>query len=967
MFGKSELNIKKFFLLLAVLITGSILLCGPFSAEASYSANDLIKIGYITKTVTADKETDSCLSGYSYDYLQEIAQYYNWKLEFIPGTEEECIEWLKEGRIDLINHLHYSKDLDKELDFSNKESGICKVALYTLKNNENLRETDITSLHKKRIGRFASDKHADMLENSGRETGVEFTVVDYKTTGQLIDALNNGAVDGALISGNDIPSNFNIISVFPGDPSYFAVAEGNKELLSKIERAMHEIILLNPSFNNELFKKHYSDSLASKSAFTQEEKKYIESAGTLIASYDPSWPPFEYRDKKSGTMAGINYEIIKLVAEHTGLKIKIKNSSTWGEALRSMREGEIDILTGVNRNFIWAAKNNFMMTYPFLKAPVVMITKGGQGINLDKVALPENYYLSEEIKSILRLDNIIYFESPRECMDALKQNKVSVTFANSYVANYLISSQKHESLNLINFGDLNESLGIAISKKNDPLLLSIINKGLLSIPEDKINSIIIKNALSSEERSLVELFYEYYSEITKGLILILVLIVAALTMISIAKSKDKKKLKKLLYYDTLTGYRNFNSFVEEVPKIIEKNPDSNFAVVFIDIVGFKFINSSFGYEEGDKLLIVLSQQLDLLTDKPEEQFARVDSDHFVLFLRYGKFNSVDARLRILFSCLEKLSVKGGGYHPIFNGGVYLIEHHDIPIKIAVDNACFAKKTIKQKYKTAYEYYDPKTLDIINRERAIEASMRAALRNGEFIPYLQPKIDCHTGKPVGAEALVRWIKPDGEVILPEMFIPYFEKSGFVTKLDMYMFSETCRILRKWTNEGKKLFPLSCNFSYLDIIDTNFNKNLKTISKKHRIPPCLLELELTESVAAEHMDVVNVRGKELSGYGFKLSIDDFGSGYSSLSLLQTLKIDVLKLDRVFVQKGIEGKLSHDLVEGLVNAFKANSIQIVFEGTETKEQVDFVKSLGCRIVQGYYYSKPLSLSEFEKRYFN
>ena len=139
----------------------------------------------------------------------------------------------------------------------------------------------------------------------------------------------------------------------------------------------------------------------------------------------------------------------------------------------------------------------------------------------------------------------------------------------------------------------------------------------------------------------------------------------------------------------------------------------------------------------------------------------------------------------------------------------------------------------------------------------------------------------------------------------------------------------------------------------------------MTQRHNVPPDMLELELTESVAAQHIDLVKSCGKELSEYGFRLSIDDFGSGYSSLSLLQILEIDVLKLDRDFVQRGLQGKLSHDLVEGLVKAFKKNSMQIVFEGIETEEQVEFVKRLGCRIVQGYYYSKPLPLVEFEERY--
>ncbi len=184
--------------------------------------------------------------------------------------------------------------------------------------------------------------------------------------------------------------------------------------------------------------------------------------------------------------------------------------------------------------------------------------------------------------------------------------------------------------------------------------------------------------------------------------------------------------------------------------------------------------------------------------------------------------------------------------------------------------------------------------------------------------------------------------------------------------MYMFGQACLILRKWMNEGKDAFPISCNFSYLDLVGNDFTRYLKIMSQRHKVPPNLLELELTESVAADHLELVDSRGKELSKHGFRLSIDDFGAGYSSLFLLQTIKMDVIKLDKKFVQKGLEGGFAHDLVSNLVKAFKDNSIQVIFEGIETEEQLDFVKSLGCRIVQGFYYSKPLPLKEFEDKYF-
>ena len=966
MSGRTGAAVKSFFLI----VLGVFIFQALF-ANASGAAEDQllkIRVGYSTHERSAHISPENNEYGYSYDYLQEISQYYNWELEFAPGTEKESLERLSDGRVDIISHVHYNDEIKDLVDYSTRESGSCRVGLYVLKSRESISPDDLSSFNGKRIGVFAPIRQVQILKRSISDSGATTDLVKFDTAGKLIEALKEGSVDGALISGNNIPGDLKLIKAFPEQPFYFAVAEGNRELLLKIDSAMQNIMLMDPSFRNDLFKKHYGKNLAWESILTLKEKEFIEQSPVLVVSYDPGWQPFEYYDKWNKQMAGINSEILKLVEEYTGLKMKISHSPSWNEALRRMRDGEIDILTGVNRSFIWGAKNNFRLTKAFLNAPIVMVMNRKSGNIEEKIALPRDYFLSEVVESFHKFDDTVYLASQEECFDALVHNKVSATFANSYVANYLISLPHYSSLYTINYGELNEEVSFGISKRCDPILVSIINKAINSIPEEAINGIIIRHSYSRGKVSFIDMIYEHHVELAKGITLLLILLVIGTTMVAISKSIDKKHLKKLLYYDSLTGFKNYNSFKEEVPGIIKENPGVNFAMLFIDIVEFKFINSSFGYEEGDRVLKKVASALEKVLEGSRETFARVTADHFVILLSYEKFKSIDIRIKILFGELENLTSKGEkGYNLIFNGGVYLIEDREISVDAAVDNATFAKNTIKQKHKTAYAYYDRKILSRINKEKEIESSMREALRNGEFMPYFQPKVDCYTGRPVGAEALVRWIKPDGEIVLPDLFIPYFEKSGFITKIDMYMFGEVCRTLRKWKDEGRKPLPLSCNFSYLDIAGSNFTKYLKIMSQRHDVPPDMLELELTESVAAQHIDLVKSRGRELSDYGFRLSIDDFGSGYSSLSLLQMLEIDVLKLDRDFVQRGLLGKLSHDLVEGLVNAFKQNSMQVVFEGIETEEQLDFVKSFGCSIVQGYYYSKPLSLSEFEEKYLN
>jgi len=966
---KPKRHINSFILtVLGAIAFQAMLFCAPLPVLANTAPPELIRVGYLTHEISSHVAQKNGEHGYSYDYLHEIAQYYNWELEFVPVTVKNSIESLRNSRVDLLSHVHCNEDIERLVDYSTKEAGVCRVGLYILNKNQGLATDDLRSFNGKRIGRFAPQKHIQMLERSISDDGIKATYIDFDKNELLIEALMKGSVDGALVSGNNIPPVFKIIKVFPEEPFYFAVAKGNKELLSKIDNAMQNILLLAPTFKNELFKKHYGTNLAWESLLTMKEKEFIERSPALVVSYDPIWRPFEYYDKEKKQMAGINAEILKHVIEYTGLKMEISHSPTWEEALRRIREGEVDILTGVNRSFVWGAKNNFRVTRPFLIAPIVMVMNRGNVYTGERIALPKNYFLSEVVESFHKFDDIVYLKSQEDCFHALAHSKVSATFANSYVANYLISLPSYRNLYTINYGGLSEQVAFGISKRCDPILVSIINKALNSIPEETINGIIIAHSYSKGKVSFIDMLYEHHVELAKAITIFLVLLAIGMTIVTASKSIDKKNLKKLLYYDSLTGHKNYNSFMEDAPVIIKKHPEANFAVVFIDIVEFKFINGSFGYEEGDKVLKKVAEILKNSIEKTKETYSRITADHFIVLLSYEKFKSIDIRIKILFGELDNLSSKWNqNYNLIFNGGVYLIENRDMPLQTAVDNAGFAKNTIRQKHKTAYAYYDKKTLDMINKEKIVESSMRDALKKGEFVPYLQPKIDCYTGRAVGAEALVRWVKPDGEVIFPDLFIPYFEKSGFITKIDMYMFGEACRILRKWMDEGKEVFPISCNFSYLDIMGSNFTKYLKIMSQRHKVPPELLELELTESVAAQHIEVVNSCGRELSAYGFRLSIDDFGAGYSSLSLLQILKIDVLKLDKTFVQRGLEGKLAHDLVSSLVNTFKNNSIQVIFEGIETEEQVNFVKSLGCRIVQGYYYSKPLPLSEFEEKYLN
>ena len=532
MSGRTGAAVKSFFLI----VLGVFIFQALF-ANASGAAEDQllkIRVGYSTHERSGQTSSGNNGYGYSYDFLQEIAQYHNWELEFIPGTESESVKRLLSGNIDIISHIHYKDDLKDLLDYSARESGSCRVALYSLKSDERISQNDLRSFNKKRIGISAPTRQVRILERDLANFGVKADLISFERPEKLVGALKKGSVDGALISGNSIPADLRIIKVFPEEPFYFAVAKGNKELLLQLDSAMQSILIMDPSFRNDLYKKHYVNNLTWESILDQNERDFIKRSPVLTVSYDPMWRPFEYYDKETKQMAGINSEILKLVEEYTGLKMKISHSPTWEGALRRMRDGEIDILTGVNRSFIWGAKNNFRLTKAFLNAPIVMVMNRKSGNIEEKIALPRDYFLSEVVESFHKFDDTVYLASQEECFDALVHNKVSATFANSYVANYLISLPHYSSLYTINYGELNEEVSFGISKRCDPILVSIINKAINSIPEEAINGIIIRHSYSRGKVSFIDMIYEHHVELAKGITLLLILLVIGTTMVAIS-------------------------------------------------------------------------------------------------------------------------------------------------------------------------------------------------------------------------------------------------------------------------------------------------------------------------------------------------------------------------------------------------------------------------------------------------
>ena len=414
----------------------------------------------------------------------------------------------------------------------------------------------------------------------------------------------------------------------------------------------------------------------------------------------------------------------------------------------------------------------------------------------------------------------------------------------------------------------------------------------------------------------------------------------------------------LATYDELTGIYNKQAFYAKTKEMLLDNPDKNFDLLRINIERFKVLNDLFGESTGDKLLRYIGKFLKEI-NLPLCVSGRLYADNFVVCYEAGKGDS-RRMINTLQMVADSFAINN---RTILSFGLYRIDDKTLPVSVMCDRANMALWKAKGNFKNPYCEYDEKMRQQVLKEQKIINAMEMAIQNKEFTLYLQPKYDIEKGTIIGAEALVRWISLENGFISPGDFIPVFENNGFVYEVDKFIWEESCRYLRKWLDEGREVHPISVNVSRIDLYDPKLVQHLVNLREKYQLPSQYLELEITESAYTEDPEQIITITRQLREAGFVILMDDFGTGYSSLNMLKDIQIDVLKLDMGFLKSSDYSAKGGNILTAILKMAESLKMQTIAEGVETKEQVEFLKSIGCKYVQGFYYSKPLPVDEFEK----
>ncbi|MBP3569825.1 MAG: EAL domain-containing protein [Lachnospiraceae bacterium] len=451
-----------------------------------------------------------------------------------------------------------------------------------------------------------------------------------------------------------------------------------------------------------------------------------------------------------------------------------------------------------------------------------------------------------------------------------------------------------------------------------------------------------------------------------ALVIVLVVLTVALVFGALYYSKARRKINSELLQsvavDDLTGLPTKQQHKIEATQIL-KESNENFAYVSCDIVDFKFFNETYGYAYGNIALKNIASVL-LKEMKKNELISRTTGDHFCMMLSYTKVEALEERI---LKMMEKVSDfptddNGGMHKAVFRCGVYLIRKED-DINMVRSRANMARKTITKSLSTRINLYSEEDLAKELERKELEEEIRSAVERKELVVYFQPKFDIASEKVIGAEALVRWNHPTKGMLPPGIFIPLCEENGFICTLDFYMLEEVCKQMKQWKEVGKQLIKVSVNFSRLHLSNKGFVDKLVEVVRSYGLEPKNLEIELTETVAYEEMENLLAVMHQIKEAGFGLSMDDFGSGYSSLNLLREMPVDVLKLDKGFLDDcgGNDSTREKRIISHVISMAKDLEISVLAEGVETMQQKEFLRESNCDMIQGYYYAKPMPTDKF------
>ena len=906
-------------------------------------------------------EKDGSYSGMDVEYLNEISNYTAWDIEYVECESwSDALEKLSNKEVDLVGSAQYSEERAQVYSYADLSSGYT-FGVIAANHDTDVAYEDFYAMKNFRFGMVKDYvRKAEFMEYLYYNGIEEPSIIEYETTADMHEALDAGEIDVFVHTFTEVKEGQRLLGRFAPRPFYYITYQGNDELLRELNRAIVDVKINWPELETELMNQFYYDKFDKAILFTTEEKQFLKEKEAIRVGYLDNNYPFSYVEE--GEFKGLTKEMLENGLSVTGLKVEYVLMKDRQYARKALEEGKIDILAYSTDTADVLREHNAKSICDYAQVPLVLVmNKWEKRENIQTVATVS--FLHEKVGSVSEAEGVqvVSFEYQQECIDALENYEVDAVLCNGYfVENLMRRDLRYSDLQIESVLNTYYSISMAIS--NDQAILSSILEKSISI----IDSKMISEYILKESAYPLVTIVEFIKNNSVVIISILIAIMTIIILVIIQKLADNRKIQKLMYKDTRMDIWNLNYFTYWGESKLLPERKNKYAIVYLNFLNFRRYNIIYGWSTGEQLLEIFVKKLCASINEEKEICARSQGDRFVLLLNYKDEEIFYERLKKMKNDLEQALNEENRDNLSLRLGVYLIPDKEIDIRMGINCANQALEFVDNSIGNNIKIYDQSLKQMLKEKHDKEMLLDGADINQDFVAYYQPKVDVRDGKIVGAEALVRFKDPSdgGKIKSPYFFVPYYEQTGRIKEIDMFVFETVCKLLRRRMNAGLPVVTVSCNFSRMHFVTPGFADRFEAILEKYNISKELIEVEVTETLIMEEMDQqrVKIAFDEIKNRGIHLSIDDFGAGYSSLGIFEHIPASVVKMDRSFFLNKDNPERQVKIMKGIVTLSRELDAQIVCEGVETQKDVNLMKEIGAYVAQGFFYSKPIPEEEFE-----
>lgn len=906
-------------------------------------------------------DADGTYTGMDVEYLNAIEHYTSWDIRYVAcDSWEDALKMLKKREVDLVGSAQYSESRAEVYDYADISSGYTFGVIATNPDSVVAYE-DFQQMKEFTFGLVKNYvRKAEFLEYLANNGITEPKLIEYASTADMHAGLTAGQIDAYAHTFTEVKEGQRLIGRFAPRPFYYITYKGNTGLLDELNHAIVDLKMSQPELETVLMNQYYYDRFDKAVLFTTEEKQYLTDKKVLRVGYLDNYYPFSYDE--DGEFKGLTRELLESGLGITGIELEYVLLSDKRAASQALANGEIDIFSySIEREVVLKAYD-LKTICDYVEVPLVLVTeKNKSAENIKKLGTVD--FLKEKAEEYIRSDDVeIYtYANQQECIDAVMNHEVDAILCNGYYAEHLMRTNiKYNNIQIKAVVNLYYSISIALA--NDATILAdILEKTITEIDSKMINEYMLKE-VTYPFASIINFVRDHVFSV----IAIVILIMGAIIFVVVRMLANSRKIQKLMYKDARMDVWNLNYFTYRGETMILPQRKNNYAVVYVNLSKFRRFNVIHGWGAGERVLDVLVKMLIATVNRETEICARSQGDRFVLLLNFKEEEELYTRLNQLKEEVEYNLKNTTDDDLKLQFGVYLIPNKEINLKHAVNCANQALEFVDSNVGNNIKLYDENLREMLKERLDREKLLDGVDINQDFVAFYQPKVDIRDNKVVGAEALVRFKDPSdgGKIKAPYFFVPYYEQTGRITEIDMFVFETVCKLIRKRIDAGQSVVTISCNFSRMHFVKPGFAERVEEMLKKYDISKDLIEVEVTETLIMEELDqqMVKVTFEELRKRNIQLSIDDFGSGYSSLGIFEQIPAAVVKMDRSFFLNKDNPERQVKIMRGIVTLSEELDAKIVCEGVENQKDVQLMKEIGAYVAQGYYYSKPIPEDEFE-----